>query len=267
MGQRLGVAALRRQTLANVHLASRMKIFPPVRQGHHEQQKQGRETHLQPLRVIPIFDERSARRTESKVSNLYGIGRASNVSVTARADRLVDEWHVREKQPSLFCLSRSLLHARLAVRRAIQVKQGSDREGLATLTASSFAHWRRLCIGMSCYGRALTIRNRRQTDPRFLEFITAFHCGEGFLWVASFLNHLARGEVKIGNVQSQFFRFEISTIAKNDDSQSVALGEAFDHRAKAHRASCVPHSLVLLMRIEEPAEAVGNGLAGMQIVV
>src|SRR6266704_4168971 len=53
----------------------------------------------------------------------------------------------------------------------------------------------------------------------------------------------------------------------SSDLQAGAFGEALDHGAKAHRASCVPHAPAPLIRIEKPAEAVGNGLAGMQIVI
>jgi hypothetical protein len=56
------------------------------------------------------------------------------------------------------------------------------------------------------------MRSRRQTDARFVEFITAFIGGEGFVWVASFMNQLARGEVKIDKLQSQFFRIKVGAV-------------------------------------------------------
>src|SRR5260370_35385714 len=47
----------------------------------------------------------------------------------------------------------------------------------------------------------------------------------------------------------------------------MAISEALNHGAKAHRAPRMPHSLSPVIGIEEPAQSLGNGLARMQTVV
>src|SRR5205823_13541122 len=74
-------------------------------------------------------------------------------------------------------------------------------------------------------------------------------------------------ENQVSNLERQLFRFEVGAIAKNDYAEPMAFRESFDGRAKTHGASGMPHARPPLIRVEEPAEAIPNGLAGMQIVV
>ena len=102
---------------------------------------------------------------------------------------------------------------------------------------------------------------------KFLEVMAVVIRISGIPGVGKFLNHLPWVKEKIRNLEREFFGIEISTIAKNNHGQTGGIRKALDHRSKANCASRVPHSLMRLMRIEEPAEAVGDGLAGMEIVV
>jgi len=61
-------------------------------------------------------------------------------------------------------------------------------------------------------------------------------------------------------------RIEIGAVAKNNYGQAVALRE---RSITVRKPMVVPvcHMRGALIRIEEPAEAVGDGFAGMEIVV
>src|ERR1700730_9265424 len=53
-------------------------------------------------------------------------------------------------------------------------------------------------------------------------------------------------------------RIEISAITKHNDRKLI-VREALNDRAKANGFSVVPHALVIVVRIEKPAEAGGSG--------
>src|SRR5712691_3244987 len=91
-----------------------------------------------------------------------------DICVTARANGLVDERHVRGKLPSLFCLLGGFLHARFAIGYAIQVKQGPYRKGLTAPAASGIAHGGELCTRNVTYGRSLMTRRSKQNRHQFI---------------------------------------------------------------------------------------------------
>src|SRR6266850_4850233 len=128
MGQGLSVPAFVHAALSYIHFAACMEIFPPVGQSHDEQEEHGHKTDLQPLRIVPVFDQWSASRTESQICNLHRVGRTSDIGVAARADGLADERHVKGRKPS-FLPPWKLFGRRIRKRRAIQVEEGAKREG------------------------------------------------------------------------------------------------------------------------------------------
>src|SRR6266581_5199832 len=116
------------------------------------------------------------------------------------------------------------------------------------------------------YGRSLMTRRSKQQTPLHFELFNGWRSRTKASCVAGLLIGLLREEVSVGNLQREFFRIEVGTVAKNDDGELV-IEESLDHRAETHGASRVPHALVSLIRGKKPAEAVGDGLAGVQIVV
>src|SRR3974377_1858619 len=73
------------------------------------------------------------------------------------------------------------------------------------------------------------------------------------------------GEYELSDLVGKGLGVDAGAIRQNDDGELIRRKE-LNQGTKAHGFTSVPHPGVALVGIEEPAEAVGNGLAGCGIV-
>src|SRR6267154_1533785 len=69
-----------------------------------------------------------------------------------------------------------------------------------------------------------------------------------------------RGEIQVRNFQCKGCRVEVRAIAEDDDGKAVGR-ETRDVGMEADGVAVVPHAGMTAIRVEEPAEAVGDGSA------